>query len=180
MHRTELAQQIFDIAYITGDFKLRSGARSSEYFDKYLFEASPSILLSIAEHLHDLLPEQLFTDADFLAGLEMGGIPVVTMLSQLTGIPTLFVRKEAKEHGTNKLAEGQEFAGSRVVVVEDVVSSGGQIILSTGDLRQLGATVNDAICVIDRESGGHENLADEGITLHSLFTMSELKDAASR
>jgi len=179
LNRIELARRIFELSHITGEFELRSGATSDEYFDKYLFEADPSTLVSIAAHIYAALPEQLFSTADFLAGLEMGGIPVVTMLSQTTGKPALFVRKQAKSYGTRKLAEGQVFTGKRLLIVEDVVSSGGQIILSSNDLRQQGAHVTDAICIIDRESGGLEKLATEGIKLHSLFTMSDIKKAVS-
>ena len=179
MNQIELAKRIFELSHLTGEFELRSGATSDEYFDKYLFEADPSTLVSIAKHIYAAIPEQLFSTADLLAGLEMGGIPVVTMLSQITGKSALFVRKQAKPYGTRKLAEGQEFTGKRLLIVEDVVSSGGQIILSSNDLRQQGGHITDAICVIDRESGGREKLAAEGIKLHSLFTMSEIKEAAS-
>lgn len=179
LSRAELASRVFDISYITGDFKLRSGAASQEYFDKYLFESDPLILYNIAIQLSMTMPERLFSEARFLAGLEMGGIPVATILSQVTGIPTLFVRKQAKSHGTNKLAEGQGFEAQKTVIVEDVVSSGGQIILSAHDLIKLGAIITDAICVVDRESGGREKLAEAGITLHSLFTMTELKKTQS-
>ena len=96
------------------------------------------------------------------------------MLSQLSGLPTCFVRKEAKTYGTCKLAEGVDISGKNLLVVEDVVTSGGQVVLSTRDLRNLGARVSQAICVIDRESGGTENLAKEGIELRALFRMSEL------
>ena len=85
-----------------------------------------------------------------------------------------FVRKEAKTYGTCKLAEGVDISGKNLLVVEDVVTSGGQVVLSTQDLRNLGARVSQAICVIDRESGGAENLATEGIELRALFRMSEL------
>ncbi|MCB0270968.1 MAG: orotate phosphoribosyltransferase, partial [Calditrichaeota bacterium] len=126
MTKTELAKAIYDTCHITGEFLLRSGAISNEYFDKYLFEAQPEILKAVAEHLLPLIPK----DTDLLAGLEMGGIPVVTMLSQLSGIPALFVRKEAKTYGTCKLAEGGDIAGKKLLIVEDVVTSGGQILLS--------------------------------------------------
>ena len=100
------------------------------------------------------------------------------MLSQLTGIPALFVRKEAKTYGTCQLAEGGVIDGTRLTVVEDVVTSGGQVITSCGDLRDRGAIVEHALCVIDRESGGPAGLADIGVELRPLFTMTELKAAA--
>jgi orotate phosphoribosyltransferase len=173
MNRTELARKIYDVSHITGEFELRSGQISNEYFDKYLFEAQPALLKAIAEQMAPLIPEGV----DALAGLEMGGIPVVTMLSQVSGIPALFVRKKAKEYGTCKLAEGGDIAGQKLLIIEDVVTSGGQIILSAADLREREAIVEDVLCVINRESGGPEKLAAEGLRLHPLFCMSELKKA---
>ena len=173
MNRVELAERIYEISHITGEFQLRSGQVSNEYFDKYLFEAQPDLLKAIAEQMFSLIPKGI----EVLAGLEMGGIPVVTMLSQVSGLPTLFVRKKAKEYGTCKLAEGGEIAGRRLLIIEDVVTSGGQILLSAADLRKRKAVVEDVLCVIDRESGGSEALMEEKLQLHSLFNMSELKNA---
>ena len=171
MKRCELARQVYTASHREGHFVLRSGRTSNEDFDKYLFEADPCLLKSIAEDMAGMVP----SNCEVLAGLEMGGIPVATVLSQVTGLPALFVRKKAKEHGTCKLAEGQDVEGKRLVVVEDVVTSGGQIIESTKELRTLGAVVEDVICVIDRESDASDNLRKEGLTFRGLFTMSELK-----
>jgi orotate phosphoribosyltransferase len=175
MNKADLAKAIYLTSHITGEFLLRSGQVSHEYFDKYLFEANPRLLHAIAEHLAPLIPEPV----DALAGLEMGAIPIVTMLSQRSGYPSLFVRKKAKVYGTCKLAEGGDIKGKRLVIIEDVVTSGGQIGLSAQDLRALGATVTDVLCVIDREAGGQAKLEAEGLKLHPLFTMSELQQAAT-
>jgi orotate phosphoribosyltransferase len=174
MEREALARTIYRRTHLTGTFRLRSGSISDEYFDKYLIESDPWLLHSIAEALVPLVPPA--TDA--LAGLELGGVPLATMLSQLTGLPALFVRKEAKTYGTCRLAEGGEVDGRRLTVVEDVVTSGGQVVTSCGDLRERGALVDHAVCVIDREAGGTRNLADVGVELRPLFTMSEMERAA--
>lgn len=171
MDRDGLARVIYARTHLTGEFRLRSGAVSNEYFDKYLFESDPQLLRAIGEALVPLLPP----DTDALAGLELGGVPLATMLSQLTGLPALFVRKEAKTYGTCRLAEGGEVEGRRLTVVEDVVTSGGQVVASCGDLRDRGAIVDHAVCVIDRESGGPKNLAEIDVELRALFTMSELE-----
>jgi orotate phosphoribosyltransferase len=168
--RRALARAIYECAHLTGTFTLRSGAVSHEYFDKYLFEGDPPLLRSIAEALAPLVP----VGTDALAGLELGGVPLATMLSQVTGLPALFVRKEAKPYGTCRLAEGGEVEGRRLTVVEDVVTSGGQVVASCGDLRERGATVKTALCVIDRESGGPKALAAIGVELRPLYCMSEL------
>jgi len=174
MDRKELAQVLYRTSNLKGIFRLRSGAMSNQYFDKYRFEANPVVLRSTTEHMASLVPKH--TEA--LAGLEMGGIPIVTMLSQVTGLPALFIRKQQKAYGTCKLAEGGEVAGRRLLIVEDVVTSGGQIIESVHELRHRDAIVTDVLCVIDRESGGRENLKKEGLTLHRLFTMAELQALA--
>ena len=173
MDRTELARAIYDVSHITGTFTLRSGVVSNEYFDKYRFESDPALLRVIAEAMADAVPD----GTDMLAGLELGGVPLATMVSQVTGIPALFVRKEAKTYGTCQLAEGSDIAGRRLTVVEDVVTSGGQVVISCGDLRERGAIVEHALCVIDRESGGPAALTAIGVELHPLFTMTELTAA---
>ncbi len=176
MERRALAASVFDRAHLTGEFVLRSGQVSHEYFDKYRFEADPALLRTLAEALADLLPE----GTEVLAGLELGGVPLAVALGQVTGLPCTFVRKAAKPYGTRKVAEGSEVEGRRVLVVEDVITSGGQVVTSTEDLRALGAEVDHALCVIDREAGGPEALAAIGVALRPLFTMSELKAAAAR
>jgi orotate phosphoribosyltransferase len=175
MNKNTLAKEIYDISNIKGEFLLRSGVTATEYFDKYLFEANPIILRSIAEHLIALLPEEY----DQLAGLEMGGIPIATALSLETGSTALFVRKEAKEYGTCKLAEGGEIEGKTLVIIEDVVTSGGAIMDAVKELRARGAIVQDVLCVIDREGMGRENLEALGLNFNPLFTKSELEKAAS-
>jgi orotate phosphoribosyltransferase len=169
-----LGRRIYDASHLTGEFLLRSGQTSTEYFDKYLFESDPALLRDVGAALADLLPD----DADALAGLELGGVPLATMVSQLTGLPTLFVRKEAKAYGTCRLAEGGEVEGRRLAVVEDVITSGGQVIESCRELRERGGEIVVVLCVIDREAGGAEALAAEGLPLRSAFTMSRLKAAA--
>lgn len=170
-----LAARIHRRSLLRGRFVLRSGAVSDRYFDKYLFESDPALLRDIATAMAPMVPAH----AEALAGLELGGVPLAVMLSQVTGLPTLFVRKAAKEYGTRRLAEGGELAGRRLVVVEDVVTSGGQLLLSTRELRELGAVVTDALCVIDRQAGGVEAMAGEGVALHALYTMEALEAAAA-
>lgn len=153
---------------------MRSGVVSGEYFDKYLFESDPELLREVAEALVRLLP----TEAQAVAGLELGGVPLATMVSQVSGLPTLFVRKAPKDYGTCRLAEGGEVADRRIAVIEDVVTSGGQLIESCAALRERGADILAVVCVIDREAGGPDNLAAQGLELRSLFTMSQLRATA--
>jgi orotate phosphoribosyltransferase len=171
MNRQELAVKIFDTAHLTGEFLLRSGKISNEYFDKYRFESDPHLLSEICDKMIDLIP----AGTEILAGLEMGGIPIATILSQKTGLPAIFVRKEAKKYGTCKIAEGLEFKGKNVCIVEDVVTTGGQINLSAVDIRERGAVVDSVLCVIVREPKAYENLGEKGLKLLPLFSMEEIK-----
>ena len=116
MDRQELAAAIYRTAHLTGTFRLRSGATSSEYFDKYRFESSPRLLATIAAALAGLVPSSV----EALGGLELGGVALATQLSQVTGLPTLFVRKAAKPYGTCQLAEGGAVKGRHILLVEDV------------------------------------------------------------
>jgi orotate phosphoribosyltransferase len=170
MDRTALARRIYDIAHLTGQFRLRSGATSDEYFDKYLFESDPLLLRAIAEAMAPLVP----ADVDALAGLELGGVPLATALSYVTGLPTRFVRKEAKAYGTCRLAEGGDVDGERLVVVEDVVTSGGAAVAAVEALREAGLECRTAVCVVDREEGGTDELARAGVRLRPLFRAGEL------
>lgn len=173
MERKEIAIEIYSAAHITGKFLLRSGQTSNEYFDKYLFEANPGLLREIAKEMSSLIP----SGTDIIAGLEMGGIPVVTALSIETGLPAAFVRKKAKEYGTCKLAEGSDINGKKVCIIEDVVTTGGQIIESARELRNRGATIDTVLCVILRDNAALDILAADALALKPAFTMDYIKSA---
>jgi orotate phosphoribosyltransferase len=170
MNRDALARSIFRLSHLTGDFTLRSGQRSAEYFDKYRFESQPDVLREIARQMRPFVPP----GTDILAGLEMGGIPLATALSLETMIPALFVRKKAKAYGTCKIAEGPDFVDKRTLVIEDVVTTGGQVIESVSELRKAGALISDVVCVILRNPDAHRLFDEVDLTLHPLFTMEEL------
>ena len=172
MTKPELAKWIYYASHLTGSFELRSGQISNEYFDKYLFESDPKLLTEIAKIMHPLIPQ----GTELIAGLEMGGIPVVSALSIQSGVIAAFVRKKAKEYGTRKLAEGQDVAGKTVCIIEDVVTTGGQIIESAKELRSLGAKVDSVLCVVLRDEKARSLLAEEGLTLIPAFTMDYIKE----
>lgn len=171
MTKEQVAQKIYELSHITGEFLLRSGQISNEYFDKYLFEAEPEVLNEIAKIMATQIPQ----GTEVLAGLEMGGIPVVTAISLNTGMKAAFVRKKAKEYGTCKLAEGSDVAGKNVLIVEDVVTTGGAIIDGVRELRKKGAKIDSVVCVIQRSEKATEILAKEGLKLIPAFTMDYIK-----
>jgi orotate phosphoribosyltransferase len=170
MGRAALGRRIGERCRLTGAFTLRSGQTSTTYFDKYLFESDPAMLGEVAALAVTVIP----AGVEVLAGLELGGVPLATALSLASGIPAAFVRKEAKGYGTSKLAEGSAIEGRRVLVVEDVITTGGQVAESTGALRDRGAEVDSVLCVIDRSGGTHPALDSIGCSVIALFTADQL------
>ncbi len=170
MTKQELCKKIYEISHLHGDFLLRSGQRSNEYFDKYRIESQPALLLEIAKQMAPLIPK----DTEILAGLELGGVPIATALSLQTGLPVTFVRKKAKEYGTCRFAEGLDIRNKRLCVIEDVITTGGQVVQSTQDLRGAGAFVSHVLCVIHRGKIPEPSLVNIQLELRSLFTLEEL------
>jgi orotate phosphoribosyltransferase len=165
-----LAADIDACCRLTGEFTLRSGQVATEYFDKYLFEADPLLLARVAREMIQLVPQ----DTELLAGLELGGVPIATSISGILGMPTLFVRKQAKAYGTAKLAEGPDFAGKQVTIIEDVITTGGAVRDAVTVLREMGATVDVVVCAIDRSPAGENPLADIGLEVRAVLTKAEL------
>ncbi len=168
---SELAKQIRDVAYLTGEFKLRSGKISNFYWDKYRFESNPVLLSAIANEMEQRLPEGV----DGLAGLELGGIPLATALSLQTGHPCYYVRKAPKDYGTCNLIEGGVQKGANLVVIEDVITTAGQVCTSIEQMRAEGIVVEHVIAAIDRQAGGEEKINALGCTLAAVFTLAELE-----
>jgi orotate phosphoribosyltransferase len=173
----ELGRALREAAYLEGDFVLRSGRRSRYYLDKYRFETRPDLLgpigVAIARAVSEHDPE-----ATRLAGPELGAVALAAAASLAGGLPFLIVRGEAKAYGTANRLEGVCEPGERVCLVEDVVTSGGAALAAVEALREAGLRVSTAICVVDREEGGVDELARHGIRLRPLFRASELLEEA--
>jgi orotate phosphoribosyltransferase len=168
----DLAGRLAERCWVTGEFTLRSGTTATTYFDKFLFTSDPVLLGEVAARLAPLVPD----GTELLAGLELGGVPLAAALALETGLPAVYVRCEAKTYGTAKLAEGPDIADRGITIVEDVISTGGQVAISAGELRQLGARVDHALCVVDRSGGNTPLLDDAAIALHALFTSAEVPE----
>ncbi len=172
-----LAAKIAEASLLRGEFTLRSGRTSSYYLDKYLFSTRPELLRELgtmfAERIGRIAADE-GKPITRLAGAELGGIPLVTVASLETGLPSIFVRNAKKGYGTSKQLEGVLNAGDRVVIVEDIATSGGQVLEAFGVLRDAGADVRAIICTIDRQEGARENIELAGVRFESLFTKSDL------
>lgn len=173
MTRGELARALREAAYLEGDFVLRSGRRSKYYLDKYRFETRPDLLAPLGAAIADAVREH-DPDASRLAGPELGAVALAAAASLRSGLPFLIVRKEAKGYGTAKQLEGVFEEGESVCLVEDVVTSGGAAVEAVEALRNAGLRVSNAVCVVDREEGGVDELARHAVRLRPLFTASEL------
>lgn len=171
MDREELGKKLVEVAYLEGDFLLASGRRSKYYFDKYLFETRPDLLGPVAE----LLAERVPPGTQRLAGPEMGAVALAAATSLVTALPALFVRGEAKAYGTAKRIEGAFEPGDGVVVLEDVVTSGGSSISAARAVVDAGCKVLGILAVIDREEGAREAARAAGFDLDALFTRTDLE-----
>ena len=171
-----LAKQIADLAVLRGRFTLRSGRVSTYYLDKYRFSTRAEVLAPLAS----LFAERIDAIAaktgpiDRLAGAELGGIPLVTAACLKTALPTIFVRNAKKSYGTAKQLEGELHEGERVVLLEDVATTGGQAIEAINVLREAGADVVAVICTIDREEGAREAIEAEDVMFEAMFTRTDL------
>ena len=151
-----------------GEFELSHGGTSNYYVDKYIFETNPRCLELIARAFAERLGD------DKLAGVALGGVPLVAVTSVETGLPYVIARKQQKEYGTANLVEGELSEGEEVVVIEDIATTGQSAVDAAEALRDAGAVVDRVLVVVDREEGGSENLADHDLELQSLVTASEL------
>jgi orotate phosphoribosyltransferase len=166
----ELAQKIKKAAYLEGHFVLRSGKTSNYYLDKYLFETQPEILRDLA----DRFSKHVSADTDLVGGAELGGVPLAAAVSMKTNKPFIIIRNSKKDYGTSKQFEGPDPKGKKVLLVEDIATTGGQVLEAAKSLKECGAEVLKIVAVIDRQEGARENIEKAGFKFDSLFTKSDL------
>ena len=169
MDKAQLAQRIKAVAYLEGDFVLRSGKRSKYYLDKYLFETQPDILAELgrcfARHAGGV---------DVIAGPELGAVALAAATSMACGKPFALVRKAAKGYGTDKLIEGAPVAGKKVLLVEDICTTAGAALEAAKTLTEAGAKIELMAFAIDRMEGGQKNVQDAGYNFLALLTKADL------
>ena len=170
MTREELAVMIAETSVLRGNFTLRSGRTSTWYIDKYRFTTDPRLLRDVASALGQRLP----ANTQRLAGPELGAVPLATAVSLATDVPSILVRAKAKGYGTGRRFEGVLNQGDHVVLIEDVLTTGGQAVDSAEALRDAGAKISLVLGVVDREEGAADAMKNAGFRFEALFTSSSL------
>ncbi len=170
MTREELIKRIKDTSYLEGDFVLRSGKRSKYYLDKYLFETCPDILKALGEEF----AKYVTTDVTLIAGAELGGVALAAATAMQTGKNWIIVRNSKKGYGTGKLVEGVLNKGDVALLVEDIATTGGQVLEAAKVITEAGAKVKKIVCVVDRKQGAEENITAAGYKFESILTKDDL------
>ncbi|MDZ7992621.1 MULTISPECIES: orotate phosphoribosyltransferase [unclassified Nostoc] len=176
--RHKLLDLFCQLAYQEGDFLLSSGLRSSYYVNKTQVTLHPQGALAVGRLLFPLLP----VDTQAVGGLTMGADPIVTAVSIVSvyenrPIPALIIRKEAKGYGTRAYIEGPSLPeGAKVVVLEDVVTTGQSALKAVERLKDAGYTVNQVISLVDRQQGGGELYQSAGLKFETLFSIQEVQE----
>jgi orotate phosphoribosyltransferase len=169
--KNELIKRIKETAYLEGDFVLRSGKRSKYYLDKYLFETCPDILKALGEEFAKFVSN----DVTLIAGAELGGVALAAATAMETGKNWIIVRNSKKGYGTGKLIEGVLKSGDVVLLVEDIATTGGQVLEAAKVITEAGAIVKKIVCVIDRKQGAEENITKAGYKFESILTKNDLR-----
>src|SRR3954467_12303916 len=170
MNREQLVRRISDLALLRGEFTLRSGRKSNYYLDKYRFETQPDVLIELGK----LFAQHVTEKIDRIAGAELGAVPLAAATAMACGKPCLFVRNQKKDYGTAKQIEGVLNEGESVLIVEDVLTTGGQVLEAAKTLETLGAKIDRIVAVIDRMEGARENIEGAGYKFEALFTTKDL------
>ena len=166
----ELFDLIAEVSLLRGDFTLRSGRKSKYYLDKYLFEADPAILRELGERF----ARHASPGTTRIAGAELGGVALAASASMAAGLPMVIIRNAKKDYGTQKMFEGKLEKGDTILLVEDVATTGGQVLEAAKTIAEAGAKVEKIVAVIDRQEGARENIESAGYPFESLITKSDL------
>ncbi len=170
LDQATLAKRIREVAYLEGDFTLRSGKKSRYYLDKYLFETQPDILAALGARM----AARRGPAVTRLAGAELGGVSLAAAASLASGLPFAIIRNAKKDYGTSKMVEGQLLPGDVVLLVEDIATTGGQVLEAAKVIAAAGASVDKIVAVIDRQEGARENIEGAGFVFESILTRNDL------
>lgn len=174
--KSRLLELVNEKAVIHGDFVLASGARSNYYVDAKFISLTSEGLAYFARVILDMMND---LDIDLIGGMTMGADPIIgatVAMSHLVGKPVdgIIVRKEAKDHGRGKQIEGPISEGANVLIIEDVVTTGGSSLRAIEAVEKAGGKIAEVICLVDRLAGGRESFESKGYKFESIFTIKDL------
>ena len=168
----ELAIELYKHKCIlVGEFTLTSGLKSPYYIDLRIAPSYPELFNKIIRVYNNLLAK---LEADYIVGIALGGIPIASVLAYINSKPLLYVRKEAKHHGTGRVVEGVVEKMGNTVIVDDVATTGSSLISAVNAVRDLGLEVRYAVVLVDREQGAISKLKDVNVELKFAMKVSEL------
>lgn len=171
MTHRELADRVRGAAYLEGEFTLRSGRKSTFYLDKYLFETQPEILRELGAEFGRRVSQR----TTLIAGAELGGVALAAAASMASGKPFVIIRNAKKDYGTSKMFEGRLSRGDVVLLVEDVATTGGQVLEAAKVIQEAGASVEKIVAVIDRGEGARESIEKAGFVFEAILSSEDLR-----
>lgn len=172
MNRLAIIDRLFEIDAVRfGSFTLKSGMQSPFYLDLRLIISYPGLMKQIGEALWQKSEGLHF---DLICGVPYTALPLASYLSLAHDIPMIMKRKEAKGYGTKKLIEGMYEAGQTSLIVEDVITSGSSVLETKTALEEAKLQADDVLVIVDREQGGKEILEDANVSVHNLFSITEI------
>jgi orotate phosphoribosyltransferase len=158
-----------------GDYTLASGKKSSYYVDLRLVPSYPHQFRRMIKHLQNMISEQIgFDSIDSVASVPTGGLVIASSLAYELVKPLVYVRSQAKEYGTGKLVEGLVKPSDRIILVDDVATTGGSVINGVKELKKAGAKITDAYVIVNRLEGADDNLLEEGVSLHQILDIMQV------
>ena len=172
--KEKLCLDLFKIGAVKfGEFTLKSGLKSPIYIDLRVLISYPDVLKEVAEELRK---KTMGLQFDRIAGIPYAAISIATAISLENDIPMIYPRKEQKDYGTKRAIEGVYSQGERILVYDDLITTGDSKFEAIAPLEAAGLKIKDVVVLVDREQGGKDELKEKGYDLHPVFTMTEMLD----
>jgi len=161
-----------------GDFTLASGKKSSYYVDLRLVPSYPHEFRKMVKYLENDIAQNIGLDEfDSIVSVPTGGLVIASALAMETVKPLIYVRSKPKDYGTSKSVEGKIYDGMKVVMIDDVATTGGSVVNAIQSLKEVNITIKDAYVIVDRMEGASEALIELGVKMHSILNILEITES---